>query len=71
MSQIFCRALQSSLSAYGLRSILTIFRCVTALVFFAAFHTSVSFDKILTPTGPQTSAATVNNGGTGADAAGI
>jgi hypothetical protein len=70
MALILCGSLQSSISAYRLRCILTILRGVT-LVLFAAFHTSVSFHKILTTTGTQTSAATVNNGGTAANAAGI
>ena len=63
-------SLRSSISAYRLRCILTIFRGV-ALLLFAAFHTSVSLHKILTTTGTQASAVTVNNGGTPANAAGI
>jgi hypothetical protein len=70
MTQILCSSLQLSLSARQLRSILTILRGVT-LVIFAVFHTSVSFDKILSTTGTQTSAAAVINNVTEANAAGI
>jgi hypothetical protein len=70
MTQILCSSLQPSLGARRLRSILTIVRGVT-LAILVAIHTSVSFYKILSTTGTQTSAATVNYGGTGANAAGI